>query len=199
MTAPVRNRGKFLKILRDAKRAPSQGPVNRSRYWFQQQAKKVTSVNAAKMFMDMDKTSRGNIKPGEMLLFYYDPKWKKELPYYDTFPLIFPIELYKDRMLGINLHYLPHDMRAQLMDALWTIATKEGTSTERKLKISYEILQSASKFSYFKPCIKMYLYSHLRSQFIKVDSSEWDIALFLPLERFKKASKEAVWKDSRKR
>lgn len=198
MTKTVRNRGKFLQILRDAGRAP-EGQVRRSRYWFQDQAKKVTSVNAAKLMSTMDKTSRGGIEPGCMYLFYYDPKHKATLPYYDTFPLIFPIEMYSDRMLGINLHYLPHDMRAKLMDALWTVATGDGAkSRERKLKLSYEILKSAAKFKFFKPCIKMYLFSHLRSQFIKVDSSEWDIALFLPTERFKKASTSQVWSDSRK-
>ena len=38
---------------------------------------------------------------------------------------------------------------------------------------------------------------HVKSRFIKIESAEWDIALFLPTERFQKSSKQTVWKDSR--
>jgi hypothetical protein len=43
----------------------------------------------------------------------------------------------------------------------------------------------------------MYLNEHVKSRFIKIESAEWDIALFLPTERFQKSSKQTVWKDSR--
>ena len=58
---------------------------------------------------------------GQMFMFFYDPKNKQTLPYYDRFPLVFPIELYSDGFLGINLHYLPQKYRANLMDALYSI------------------------------------------------------------------------------
>ena len=44
---------------------------------------------------------------GRLNMFFYDPKFKKTLPYYDTFPLVLPLEPYSDGFLGINLHYLP--------------------------------------------------------------------------------------------
>ena len=34
---------------------------------------------------------------------------------------------------------------------------------------------------------------------IQVDRDEWDIALFLPLQRFVKANKETVYADSRQK
>ena len=33
---------------------------------------------------------------GKMYFYSYNPKWKNELPWYDTFPLVFPIEKYSD-------------------------------------------------------------------------------------------------------
>ena len=41
---------------------------------------------------------------GRLNMFTYNPKHKKTLPYYDTFPLVLPIEKYPDGFLGINFH-----------------------------------------------------------------------------------------------
>jgi len=134
---------------------------------------------------------------GKMYAFFYDPKHKKTLPYYDRFPLIFKIENVPNGFMGINLHYLPPPLRAKLMDALYNLTTNNRYDETTKLRMSYEILNSASKYRYFKPTLKMYLNAHVKSRFLEVSSVEWDMALFLPTERFVKANKSAVWKDSR--
>jgi len=58
-------------------------------------------------------------------------------------------------------------------------------------------LNSAARYKYFKPCVKRYLHSHVQSKFLQIPANEWDIALFLPLERFAKKSKNFVYKESR--
>jgi hypothetical protein len=130
---------------------------------------------------------------GKMYMFVYDPKHKDTLPYYDTFPLIFPIEFYGDSFLGINLHYLPPMLRAKLMDALYATINNKKYNKTTQLIISYQILKSASRFKHFEPCIKKYLMSHVGSAFIYISPDEWDFALMLPTERFNKASKQQVW------
>lgn len=135
---------------------------------------------------------------GEMYTFMYDPKHKETLPYYDRFPLIFPINKAKDGFLGINFHYLPPMMRAQLMDALYGTTTNEKFDESTRLKISYDILNAASKYRFFKPAIKHYLNKQVKSKFIFINPSEWDMALFLPLAQFQGASKQKVYADSRK-
>jgi len=85
------------------------------------------------------------------------------------------------------------------MDALYTTANNKRYDESTKLKLSYDILQGASKYKDFQPCIKRYLTSQLRSEFMYIYPSEWDIALFLPLERFQGATKTQVWADSRKK
>ena len=159
-----------------------------ARDWYRNTAQKVTGINVNDILRSnpdrfLKTTVIGINSIGKMILFFYDPKTKKELPYYDRFPLIFPIESYKDGFLGINMHYLPYYARARLMDALYSLINSPKTQ-EQKLKISYSILKGASKYKLFKPCIKKYLYSHVRSRFFIVKPEEWDMVLCLPIERF---------------
>ena len=134
---------------------------------------------------------------GEMYFFVYDPKHKKTLPYYDKFPLIFPIETYSDGFLGLNLHYLDIRNRMILLDTLAELRNNEKYDHTTRLKLSYDAVKGMSNL--VKPCVKRYLYSHVRSKFIRVDASEWDIAIFLPVQSFSKAQDFQVWKDSRKK
>ena len=64
-------------------------------------------------------------------------------------------------------------------------------------KIRYERLSALNRYKYFKPCLKHYKFTNMRSRMIQVEKTEWDIALFLPLERFQKKRKNAIWEDSR--
>lgn len=134
---------------------------------------------------------------GRMMMFYYDPKLKKQLPYYDRFPLVIPIEFYPDGFLGLNLHYLPPGYRARLMDLLYnTIYTDKYLDERKIIRISYRILISVIKSNLYKPCVKRYLYGHIRSRFLILDPNDWQIALFLPTERFEKANLNVVYNDS---
>jgi hypothetical protein len=133
------------------------------------------------------------IKPGNMYMYMYDPKFKDTLPFYDRFPLVFPFRVKGDRFWGINLHYLNLRQRAVLMDALYSITNNKKYDESTKLKISYEVLQAAARGKHYEPCVKQYLISHLKSQFMYIYPSEWDVATFLPVEKFAKKSKSQVW------
>jgi len=165
-----------------------------ARTWFRNAAKKVTIAPAT--LMQEDRTQLKNrASIGKMYFFYYDPKHKKTLPYYDRFPLIFKVQNVAGGFHGLNMHYLPLPLRARLMDALYDLASNTKYDEGTKLKISYDILKGVSR--YYKPTFKMYLNAHVRSRFLEVASTDWDMALFLPLEQFEKSSKSNVWKDSR--
>lgn len=139
------------------------------------------------------KSTLSEMMIGRLMMYYYDPKHKKTLPYYDTFPLIFPIELKKDGFLGINIHYLPPNARAILFgNLMYQLLDKKD---EDKLNISYQILKGASRLKLFKPCIKRYLYPHVRSRFLIVDPKEWHAAVMLPTAQFEKASEMTVWEE----
>jgi hypothetical protein len=144
---------------------------------------------------------------GSMYLFNYDPKGKGKLPYYDRYPLVFPIGTGRTAgfagtggsFLGINLHYLPLPLRARLMDALYATASDQRLDENTRLKLSYQILAQAAKYRFFKPCIKRYLISHVKTKFFYIEPSEWEMALFLPFDRFVGSNKTRIYRDSRDR
>ena len=171
-----------------------------AREWYRSAAGKLMSNITPGVFEKRTDEARkvSSMEFGYMYAFKYDPKTKNDLPYYDTFPLIFPVRMDSDGFLGINFHYLPPVLRAKLMNALYSTLTNKKYDDTTKVKISYSILQSASKYRFFKPMLKKYLRSHVRSQFLEIQVNEWDMAIFLPTESFRKADTGRVWEESRK-
>lgn len=186
-------------LLRGIRQGKIPARTKDARSWFRDKAKKVR-INKWNFVKEAEQDrKKSNVRIGHMYFFQYSAKYKEELPYWDAIPLIFPIGDEGKHFLGINLHYLPPRYRAKLMDALYSLATNKNYDEKTKLAISYKVLKGAAKYKYFKPCIKRYLKSNVRSKFIKVDASEWDIALFLPLADWRKASSQKVYSDSRRK
>lgn len=166
--------------------------------WFRNKALNThrTSIKRVLEKTGAKQNTVSHITIGRPVMYRYDPKHKLTLPYYDTFPIIFPIEKYKDGWLGINLHYLPPVYRARLMDALHELANNDKYDESTKLVLNYKMLKTAAKFRYFKPCVKRYLHSHVKSSLVEISPAEWDYMLFLPLARFHKAQQRTVWDES---
>lgn len=133
---------------------------------------------------------------GGLYFFFYDPKGKKDLPYYDAFPLVLILEKYGDGFLGLNLHYLPLNYRLLFMDKLMKYATLKDNHDIQRIRVTYDILNASRRFPEFRVCVKRYLYSNIRSKILTVQPNEWDIAVYLPIQQFKKARETAVWKES---
>lgn len=150
---------------------------------------------------------------GHMFLFNYDAKFKYELPYWDTYPLVLPFNIKGDRFWGLNLHYLPYEYRLQLLGGLSKLITDSKISEQQKFQISWQILESTARMNLVKPCVHSYLMTgnHIQSNLMMIKSEEWFNAILMPLERFesrdRNASKEKyikydkhkVWNDSLKR
>jgi len=171
-----------------------------ARNWFRRVAKRTSGVNPDKILANAeDKDFRATPVVGRMYNFFYDPKGKKTLPYYDKFPLIFMVGPASGGFYGLNLHYLPPVLRARLMDSLYGIVSNEKYDRTTTLRLSYEVLQGAAKYRLFKPTFKHYLASNVRSRFYHVAATQWDIALMLPTQRFEGASTQKVYRDSRRK
>jgi len=132
---------------------------------------------------------------GRLNMFFYDPKFKKTLPYYDTFPLVLPLEPYPDGFLGINLHYLPMKLRLQLLDRLVDYSNNTNFDESTRLAVDYSKLK---KINLIKPTLKRYLAGRVKTQFRRIDADEFTVATLLPVQRFKKGSAAEVYSDSRK-
>ncbi|MDA7491645.1 hypothetical protein N8464_00645 [bacterium] len=171
----------------------------KARDWYRDTAKDYKSVKENDFFGKKGQKDRMTTMPmlGGMYMYEYSAKFKDKLPYYDRLPLIFPFKKVKGGFYGLNMHYLPLPLRAKLMDALYETANNKSYDETTKLRISYKILDGAARYKEFKPCVKRYLTKQVTSKFMYVYPSEWDIALFLPTERFVGASKSSVWADSK--
>lgn len=164
--------------------------------WFRQKASN-RRVNPDSLLTKADYRENLTNRPlvGSMFLFKYDAKHKDTLPYWDMFPLIFPIEMDSKGFLGLNLHYLPPTLRASLFTGLVKL---KSNNEYQDLKLSYSLLTKYSRMSYYKPCVKRYLFSHVRSPFLYIEPEEWPVAIFLPLQRFQKSGSGKVYADSRR-
>ena len=132
---------------------------------------------------------------GRLNMFVYAPKFARKLPYYDTFPLVLPIESYSDGFLGINLHYLPISLRIRLLDRLNDFSSDTKFDKGTTLDVSYD---KVKKIQSVKPTIHKYLSGYVRSRFRRIDADEFVIATLLPVQRFKKATASQVYSDSRR-
>ena len=178
---------KFIQAGRDeAKGRP------RSTQWYRDKIKEFGKPGA----LDLIRDGKRDSKPfyGKLNMFFYDPKHKKELPYYDTFPLVLPIERYSDGFLGINMHYLPIPLRIRLLDGLVDFSNNTKFDESTRLIVDYSRLKN---INLIKPTLHRYLAGYTKSQFRRIDANEFTIATLLPVQRFKKASDRAVWKESR--
>lgn len=171
--------------------------TNKARDWLRV---KIKDLNPTRQALLSDRTRfKDRSIIGKMYFFYYDPKTKDTLPYYDRFPLVLPIEQYNDGFLGLNLHYIHPKQRIILLDKLSEYANNEKFDGTTKLRLSYDLLAKASKITEVKPCIKRYLFNHVESRFLEITADEWDIAALLPMESFVGASTGKVYADSRKK
>lgn len=134
---------------------------------------------------------------GRMYFYYYDPKLKDDLPYYDRFPLVIPIEQYPDGFLGLNLHYISPKQRIELLDTLSEFASNSKYDETTRLRLSWRKLKTIGGAFKANPCVKRYLFKHVDSRFLEISADEWDIAALLPFQNFKGASANKVYNDSR--
>lgn len=172
--------------------------TKKSQQWFTAQVKKLANATTPQNLVNSG-TLTNTLVPGNMYLFFYDPKTKDKLPYYDRFPLVLPYERTPDGFMGLNFHYLPPILRVRLLDRLMMFKTTKELNERTRLKFTYAVLNNASKFALAKPCIKRYITSHVRSRFSLISSEEWVTAMLLPVERFVGTSKEQVWRDSQRK
>ena len=178
---------KYMQSVKDAAKGRP-----KSTQWYREKIKEFGTPKS----LDLLRDGKRDNKPfyGKLNMFIYDPKHKKKLPYYDTFPLVLPIETYPDGFLGINMHYLPIPLRIRLLDILVDYSNNTRFDETTRIVADYSQLK---KFRLIKPTLHRYLAGHTKSQFRRIDADEFTIATLLPVQRFKKENASTVWKDSR--
>lgn len=186
----------FDTLQANAFRAGIRTRTKESQAWFKRNVTNL-QVSPTSILKDkaLDKTSQ-NIR-GSMYMYFYDPKHKETLPYYDRFPLTIMVDGAPGGFYGLNLHYLPPILRAKMLDALMDIQSSPK-SGDAKFNLRYKTLKASSKLKWYKPCFKHYLNTQVESRFAEVSAPEWEIATFLPTASWRKSNSQKVFADSRK-
>ena len=189
----------FQTLEYEAFRAGITPRTQQSREWFRTKLTSIKQVNRGQLMKEDPLILSNRQVVGSMYHFFYNPKHKDTLPYYDRFPLVIVIGPADGGFLGLNLHYLPPVLRAKFLDALLDVTNNKRYDETTKFKLSYNLLQRAAKTKYYKACIKHYLSDHVASRFARIPAPEWEIAVFLPTSDFAGARKGKVYSDSRRK
>jgi hypothetical protein len=185
----------FDKWEQAAFRAGLQARTKASMAWFRQ---RVSTSRVSRKALVAQGPRRSRHLYGSMYNFSYDPKTKGELPYYDRFPLCIPIQKAKGGFHGLNLHYLHPAIRAKFLDSLLDITNNDKFDRTTKMNLTYAFVKGQSSLRFYKPCFKHYLTNHIGGPLLLIEPADWEIAIFLPTESFRKVAKDTVWKESRK-
>jgi hypothetical protein len=157
--------------------------TQQARAWIGQQLRNLKIPNNRSNILNDPTRAGQRAVIGRMFFFHYDAKYKDELPVWDKFPLVLPMEVYPDGFLGLNLHYLDPYNRLYLLDLLHDFLNNDKYDNSTRFKLSYQVLNASKRYRVMQPCIKRYLFSHITSQMVYIEPDSWETAIFLPTEK----------------
>lgn len=165
--------------------------------WFKSAARAYKNPLALKdIQQSLGNSSRRSImKIGHMYAFSYDAKYKDELKFWNSTPLIFPFAEDATHFWGISIFYASPRYRAFIMEQLYRLISDTNMNEQTRLRLTYKRLNRMATFRFFAPMIKCYLKSNFRSQFIHIPVDHWHTAMFLPIAKWNKASANEVYND----
>jgi hypothetical protein len=175
--------------------------VQRSQVWFDE---KIKSMNKDRvrpnsiLLKDQGEHLTSTIKPAMLCAFYYWPKGHDTLPYFDTFPLVFPFGSDSESFTALNMHYLNYPDRFALFKKLLDVSGNTSINEHSKMNLNWQLIKGISKTKNASACVKKYLFSHVKSPFLPIQPQDWTTAMMMPLARFQGANEKTVWKESRK-
>ena len=172
---------------------PQTANTRKSADWYRKQVGRLTGGVTARELIRAGKV-QGRPSIGRLNLFGYNPKLRLTLPYYDVFPLVLPLEPAPGGFLGMNFHYLPLTLRFRLLERMQAFTSNKKFDKGDKFEVNYD---DVSSMRIVKPTIKRYLYGFTQTGFLRINMDEAPIAVYLPVQRFKKASEKVVYANSR--
>ena len=113
-----------------------QGGIKKSADWYNRNVRNLSDRITARRLMNSGKLI-ARPSAGRLNMFFYEPKTKARLPYYDVFPLVLPLEPIRGGFMGLNFHYLPYLLRFRLLERLQRFADG-GFKSTTKITASYD-------------------------------------------------------------
>lgn len=195
---PKQIRRDFIQRVQDEIKANQKS--NKTLVWYQSKIKQVlghTPVRSDVESLDRQRKKHyTGIIPGRIYFYGYDAKYKKTLPYYDRFPLVIILDISKDHILGLNLHYIPYKFRLIFIEKLEEFVVNSGKDDREKFALTYGLVKNFAKFPEVAPMIKKYIKSRVEGRLIEIIPSELITAALLPVASFSNGNQLKVWADS---
>ena len=143
---------------------------SQSRDWYREQLYQKTPVNIITDersdeigdVLDRDRNLTTSFPRLFNLMFYkYKAKTRRDLPYYDKYPLAFVLEMDATSFFAVNLHYY---------------------SPEERMGLAMSLAED--KIPKFRKGAHKYLLSEVRSPYLILAQKEWQTMCLLPVEEF---------------
>lgn len=135
------------------------------------------------------------IKPGAMIHFQYDAKYKDTLKFWDSMPTIIVLRVTKTRMLGLNLHFVPTELRKNIIKF---IINKNSSNIKRNkpMYIDYKTIKSFLNAINATICIRSYLVNRIKRNITIVQSHKDYVigATSLKTSKIYKMSQSEIYK-----
>jgi hypothetical protein len=152
--------------------------------WINNKAKDLTAGVVQKRLLN-SKRAAGSVTIGNLYFFKYDPKTKDKLTIYDKYPMAFPIKMYGDGFLGLNMHYLAMGARRQFVK---NINEYRETSPESRFDINAELFNELTRtkriYDMVPQTVHRYLFKQMKSRFITILPEEYDKAVQLRIDEW---------------
>ena len=146
--------------------------------WYAEEIKRIKKNRYNKSnFIRMSHERTKRLEIGKMYMFEYIAKHRDTLPVWDRYPLVLPFTTTENGFIGINLHYLPHKIRAWLLSRL----LKHSNERTNKVQISWQLLTRLSRANVAEYATHRYLLTHITSPFRLVKIEDYPNAIMLPL------------------
>ena len=69
-------------------------------------------------------------------------------------------------------------------------------SDRTRINITWDRVQRRLPLNELKRTVKTYLTSNVKSRFLNLAVEDWDLAVWIPADRFKKARRKRVWEEA---
>lgn len=177
----------MIERFKYANRAERENLKNISRHWLNTKVQGLKNHNTSNNIKTYSNIEGGLM--GKMFFYIYDAKYKKILPIWDRFPMMIVLHMKTNGWLGLNLHFLYQEQRANILTKL--VSGYGGVSdNDLSLTLNYGLLKNLHLFEDLKPCIKRYRHDCVRSRILPVQAHEWAYAIWLGAEDFEIQNRE---------
>lgn len=164
--------------------------------WFRRRISKDSNMSKTRMLKQPGdyKKRRGTENRtliGKLFYFQYaaENPGDRALGVYDQFPMVFIFNSTRSKeghkiLWGLNMHYATPQQRAVLYSQLLKLKAGKGYTDQTKLRLTWKLIKSVSQHKLYEKCVHAYRVDRLQSQLIEIHPKDWEVAVFLNLQKW---------------